>query len=113
MTEKRQSPRASMSVRMQYRCVPRGILVWQITTLRNLGYSDAMFVSSYEFSVGQELELQIRLPQTDTSVPVVARVKWCKRVAGRTYNVGVLFHSSDPDLLAAIRETVQGRQGTR
>ena len=59
--------------------------------LMNLSKGGLGFDCSFRVAPGTKLRMQLWVPGLDQPVEVAGEVRWCKRLLGRRYSVGVQF----------------------
>lgn len=76
----------------------------------NLSKGGLAFESGWPVSRGRQLRMQLWVPGDDRALELTGETRWCKRLLGRFYHVGVQFAAfgarpgmNSPEVLEALR----------
>ena len=76
----------------------------------NLSKGGVAFESRWPVSRGRRLQMQLWIPGASEPLELVGETRWCKRLHGRSYHIGVQFEAfgtrpnmNSPETLAALR----------
>ncbi len=104
--EHRESPRVSRPFLVRYRGLGEGQRTWLVAPLHDFSDHGAHFISEQSFIVGDQVELQLRLPTAPSALTLPATVAWTKLAKFGLIELGVTFQPVDETTQQGIRQAV-------
>jgi len=105
-SERRRFPRADGRFIVSYRVLPANSNA-DITQTKNLSLGGMLLTTNYQFPVGTNLALEIRLPFDPNAIMIIAKVLESSEITkGIIYDTRLIFLAVDEKHSKVISETV-------